>query len=670
MKKLVLLTALLAFTSSVIAQNFKFGKVSKEELQEKVHPLDSSANAAVLYRKENISFEFRKEQGFMQQREVHERVKIYNKEGYDWATHKVYLYNGSSGSKTEKLIELKAYTYNLINNKVEDEKLRKDGIFEEDYNDLTKITTITMPNVNDGCIIEYTYTIVSPFYQIDDIYFQKSIPINKLDVSVATPQYLAYNVLDNTLASFFPKYNRSQQTRTYRSTSSQRSGVDVSSTSFTKSESTYFDRVISASEDNIPAIKEEAYAGNMNNYISKMSLELSAILDDYGAPEKSFSSSWEKVAKSIYDRDNFGGQIKRTRFFKDDVEPLVAGVDSPFEKAAILTNFVKSKVKWNGYYGFSAYKGIKEAYNEGEGNVGDINLLLISMLKSQGVNANPVLISTRNNGVPLYPTRKGFNYVVCLVENQGQFVLIDASEIYSTLNVLPERALNWQGRLIKDDGLSSWISLVPSQQSQQSSSLNVKIEDDFSISGKVRQMITSNMALRYKRKYDKLSQDAKIKSLEKNKGAIEVSEAEMEAKDNGSFAISFDYQLADAVDDIGGKLYFTPLLFMTEKENPFKLSKRQYPIDFTMPLKEKNIVNIMMPEGYTVESLPQSEVMKFKNGTVEYSFVAKQNGNFIQLSTEFDLKSPIIDSADYAVFKEFYGKIIEKQAEQVVLKKI
>ena len=87
------------------------------------------------------------------------------------------------------------------------------------------------------------------------------------------------------------------------------------------------------------------------------------------------------------------------------------------------------------------------------------------------------------------------------------------------------------------------------------------------------------------------------------------------------------------------------------------------------PKWEKNIVNIMLPEGYQVESLPQSEVMEFADGKIKYSFILKQNGNFIQLSTEFDLQTPFVDSADYVVFKEFFGKVVAKQAEQIVLSK-
>ncbi|GGI55777.1 DUF3857 domain-containing protein [Winogradskyella haliclonae] len=671
MKKLLTLITLMAFVTITKAQDYKFGKVSKEELQEKVHPIDSSANAAVLFKDEKVSFLFTQNQGFMQQREVHERIKIYNKEGYEWATHKINLYKGSSGASSEKLLNLKGHTFNLKGSKVEKDKLKNDGIFEEKLNDFVEINTLTMPNIQDGCVIEYTYKISSPYLEIDDVYFQKRIPINELRVKVSTPQYFNYNKKSNLKAFFSPNFKESKEARSVNmATNTRKLHLGVNQNAFQTSKSEYFDNVVKISESNIPAIKSEAFAGSMDNYLSKMSFELAAILDDNGIPEKTFASSWEKVSKSIYDRDDFGKQLELTKFYRDDISSILQDITEPFEKAFLLQNYVKSKVKWNGYYGYSTYRGVKKAYNEGEGNVGDVNLLLTAMLRSQGVNANPVLVSTKNNGIPLYPTRKGFNYVICMVENQGQYVLIDATEPYGFLNVLPERALNWQGRLIKRDGSSNWVSLMPNKQSLESTSLNIKLEDDLSFTGKVRQMITSNLALRYKKRYVGMSQDDQTKMLEKNKGAIEISETKMDAKDNGAFSISYNYRLNDAIDDIGGKLYFNPLLFMAEKENPFKLDVRQYPIDFTMPFKDKFKVNIMLPKGYKVEALPKSEVMEFKEGAVKYTFIAKQNGSYVQLSTELDLKSPIIDSSDYSVFKEFYGKVVEKQAEQIVLSKI
>ncbi|MBT8244085.1 DUF3857 domain-containing protein [Winogradskyella sp.] len=630
MKKHITLIVFFAFLAFATAQDFKFGKVSKAELQEKGHPLDSSANAAVLYKKEHISFQYIQGEGFTQQREVHERIKIYNKEGYDWATEKIFLYQGSSGGSKENVTNLKGYTYNLEGGKIVESKLKKDGIFEEDYNDFTKIKTITLPNIQDACVIEYTYKIKSPFYEIDDIYFQKSIPINTLEVKIATPQYMRYNRRSNLKAFYFPKLMESKENKSVTLTSSSRSGFYVSKTNFNVSKDEYYDNVIKISERNIPAIKAEAYAGNMDNYIAKLSLELSASLNQYGAIEKSYSSTWEKVSKSIYERTSFGKQLTRKNFFKDDIEPLMEGVSDPFKKALVLQNYVKSKVRWNGYYGVSAYKGIKDAYKESEGNVGDINLLLIAMLKSQGVEANPVLVSTKDNGIPLFPTQKGFNYVICMVEKQDQYVLIDATEKFSSLNVLPERVLNWQGRLIKDDGSSSWVSLVPSKQSQEFITLNVKLEDDLTISGKLRQLTSSNLALRKRKKNIGLSQDEKIKAIESGKGDIQVSNLEFENKENNMFSVTYDYLLDDAIDEIGNQLYFSPLLFLRQKKNPFKLEERKYPIDFIFPYRNKYSINIMLPEGYKIEELPKSEIFKFSDSETKFSFIIRENGKFIR----------------------------------------
>ncbi|WP_298755086.1 hypothetical protein [uncultured Psychroserpens sp.] len=672
MKQLLALILLVAFTMSSKAQNYKFGKVSVEELAQKQHPIDSAANAAILYKNENIYFEFTDERGFVQRRQVHERIKIYNKDGFNYATEKIFLYQAGAGSK-EKLTGLKGYTYNLVNGKIEKDKLKKEGIFEEDATDFIEINTITMPNVNEGCIIEFTYDVISPFLTIDDIVFQYNIPIDKLDLKIASPEYYVYNKKVNPRAFYYPNIKSTVENksatykRTVQNNQASRSVKNYSSGSFE-----YKVNVLTANESNIPSLKGEAYAGNMDNYRAKMSLELSAILNTYGAVEKSFSSNWENVSKTIYDDSDFGNQLNRSGFFKEDIQSLVASVNDDFQKGFVLQSYVKSKVKWNGLYGFRAQKGIRKAYKEGEGNVADINLLLIAMLRSQGVNANPVLVSTKNNGIPLFPTRKGFNYVICMVENQDSYALFDATEMYSMVNVLPQRALNWQGRVIKDDGTSGWVSLRPTGKATESTSLNVKINEDFTINGKVRRNISDHLALSYRKSNTGISADEHRKRLEKNKGDIEVSNIDYKNDTDITqpVRLSYDYTLSDGIDDIGGNLYFSPMFFMATKESPFKLEERQYPIDFSFPFEDKYVINIMIPDGYQVESLPENGAYEFKDNDAKFTYIIKESGKFLQLNISLEMNTSFINSDDYKVFKDFYEKIVEKQSEQVVLKKV
>lgn len=673
MKYLLTTIICVAFTLTIQAQEFKFGKISEDELSQTQHPLDSSANAAVLYKNENIFFYFAGDKGFEQHREVYKRIKIYNKEGYDWATEKILLYKGGAGSK-ERVSSIKGYTYNLENGKIKKDKLKKEGVFEEEANEFIEINTITMPNIQDGCVIEYKYEIVSPFLAIDDIFFQYEIPMDKFDFRVATPQYYRYNKQINPKAFYYPNLIESTGSGTANYVNKKdygAKGVNPARTASTGSFD-YKEQVIKAEEVNIPALKGEAFAGNMDNYRSKMSMELAAILNSYGAVDKSFSANWETVSKSIFEDSDFGNQLNRSGFFKDDIAAIAAAAENDFQKAFLLQTFVKSKVKWNGLYGFRAQKGTRKAYMEGEGNVADINLLLVAMLRSQGVNANPVLISTRNNGIPIFPTRKGFNYVICMVESEDSYALLDATEVYSMVNVLPSRVLNWQGRVIKDDGTSGWVSLRPTGKSSESYSLNVKINDDFTINGKVRQNVTEHLALSYRNRFSDVSNEEHVKALEKDNGDIEITELSFETDSDITqpVRLSYDYLLRDGVDEIGDNLYISPMLFLATKENPFKLEERQYPIDFAFPFEDKYMINIMMPEGYQIESLPESEIMEFKNSDAKFTYMIKENGNFLQLNIILEMNSSFINPEDYKVFKDFFGKIIEKQSEQVVLKKV
>ncbi|WAC01536.1 DUF3857 domain-containing protein [Lacinutrix neustonica] len=185
MKKSIIIL-LLGLASASNAQDFKFGKVSKEELQEKAHYKTLETNAAVLFKKQYTNFRFSQSDGFTQETKVHERIKIYNKEGYEWATKRIKLYD-ESNAKSERLSGLKGYTYTLLNGKIEKTKLRKENIFEEKSNKYWSTSTFTMPGLTEGCIVEFEYVIETPFLEIEDVILQYTIPINNLEVDIVTP---------------------------------------------------------------------------------------------------------------------------------------------------------------------------------------------------------------------------------------------------------------------------------------------------------------------------------------------------------------------------------------------------------------------------------------------------------------------------------------------------
>ncbi len=650
MKNSLLALALVVCFLSTNAQTFKFGKVSIEELSETVHPKDPTANAAVLFRNYNVRYHYQKGSGFVQIVEVHERIKIYNKEGFDWATKKVKLYN-KTNSTSESLGSLKAHTYNLVDGQIVENKLDRGEIFEEQANEFWKFESFTMPNIKEGSVLEYRYDITSPFIQIDDIDLQYTIPINVEEVSVSTPEFFVYNKMLNPRAKYIPKLNISKQSKT----------VPI----------TYFENIINIAETDVPALIDEPMVDNIYNYQAKLIMELSMTRFP-DSPIETYTTDWEKVTKTIYENSNFGAQLDKNGYYEAELAEALAGVTEPNQKMEKVYDFVKSKVKWNNYYGVYSNYGLRKAYKDGTGNSADINLMLISMLRHAGLNANPVLVSTKNNGIPLFPTRQGFNYVVGAVEVGGKYTLLDATEEFGTLNILPLRAMNWQGRLIKKDGVSDWMPLTPNFSSRDIIALNATITSDFSVEGDVKNQLNNHYALRHRNSFANVNTDEYRKELEKNKGEIEVNN--LEIKDikisNKPVMISYSYKCTDRIEEIGDKLYLSPMLFLANQDNPFKDETREYPIDLNHPFSDKYIINLTLPEGYKVSALPQNERFKFNDQTGDYTYLIKDMGKSIQLTVDFNFNSPLILAGEYKDFKNFYNLIINKQEEKVVLEKI
>ncbi|MEO8772844.1 MAG: transglutaminase domain-containing protein [Gelidibacter sp.] len=673
MKKITCLLILISFNWSN-AQDFRFGKVSKEELLETACPQDVEANAAILFLSQKTFYNYVQNEGFVQVTEIYKRIKIYNKDGFEWATEEIKLRD--EGSKRETVTGLKAVTYTLESGKMQETKLKKDGMFDEKNNKYWRTSKFTMPNVKEGCVVELSYRITSPYISIRDIKLQEDIPIKELDVYVRVPEYFNFKKYINPRATYIPKIYEYQERRTeethYKSKNSNASlTAGAMQSSFSSNTWEFKENRTEVKLSNVPALKKESFVSNLNTYRTKLIWEY-AFSKDLGGKITNYASTWDDVTKTIYDDSNFGAQLKLTNYFEDDVSAIIKGIANESEKINLIFNYVKSKVKWNDYNGYTTDNGVKKAYKDGVGNVADINLMLTAMLRYAKINANPMLISTRSNDIPLFPATGGFNYVVSAIEVLNDVIILDATDKFATPNVLPIRAINWQGRIIREKGSSTWFELTPKMGAQEKYSLNAKINEDLSIDGKVRGHMTSFAAKNFRSKYENLNEEEKLTDIEKDKGEIEVSNydiTDMGVIDN-PIMYAYDYHLKSGIEQIGDKVFVTPMLFFAPKENLFKQDKREYPVDFIYAFNERHIINVIIPEGYVVESLPESSVVNFQENAGEFKYISKVNGKMLQFVISVDLRQSLILPHEYKDFKQFYQLITEKQTEKVVLKKI
>lgn len=666
--KKVYAVLLMGICLSAQAQKFEMGKVSVAELEEKQHPTDPTAVAAVLFKKGKTKFSFSQSEGFSMSTEVKTRIKIYKKEGFEWATQSVW-YRLLSDVK-ENVIFSDAATYNLVDGKIVKTKLRADGEFDGKINKYIGEKKITMPAVKEGSVIEFEYVVKSATIgKIRDWDFQMEIPVNYSEFKTFIPEYFIYNT--NFKGYITPKtaVEKADQSIafTYRD-QSQPGGTIIHSASqeklnFVETRTTY-------TAENLPGMHDESYVNNIKNYMSSVTHELS-IIKYPNQPSKNFSTDWEAVTNTIYKDTDFGAEISKTGYFETDLQAAIGQAKTQSDIIGTVFNFAKSRVKWNGLEGYYCLDGVKSAYKNQTGNVGEINLMLTAMMRHAGLNANPVLLSTRSNGISMFPNRTAFNYVICAVETPSGMVLLDATEPYSAPNILPIRDLNWFGRLIRKDGSSESVELMPKSLSRVNTFMNYSIDANGGVEGKIRNQFTDHKALHFRQMHAAINQDSYLETLEHQNNDIEINDYVRENERDISKPIMETYSFKDAksIELINDKIYIEPLLFLG-MDNPFKQEKREYPVDFGYPVQSKYTVNIDIPQGYAVEAMPKSLNLNTGDELGSFKYMIANSGNKIQVSVSFDINVAILPADYYDVIKEFYQKASDHQKEKIVLKKI
>jgi hypothetical protein len=560
----------------------------------------------------------------------------------------------------------------LVNGKIEKTKLKSEGEFDENINRYWGQKKITMPNIKEGSVIEFQYTIkTSSIESVREWNFQSSIPVNHSEYITYIPEYFVYNT--NKKGFIFPTVAKKTFSKSIRLVSKENRGngssfvgVDINQDYFNyeETQTTYL-------AENLPAMKDEAYVNNIENYTSSISHELSMTKFN-NRPTKIYSTDWVSVTKTIYEFEDFGLELNKTGYFEEDVKTLISGEKSRGETIGAIFNFVKTNIKWTGRNNFFCIDGVKSAYKNKTGNVAEINLMLTAMLRYAGFDANPVIISTRSNGIALFPSLNAFNYVISAVETPEGLILLDATEIFSGPNVLPLRDLNWFGRLIRKDGTSTQISLTPAMLSKETSTMNVVMNTDGTIDGKIRRQYTNHEALEFRQNNLATKQDAYLEKLENDNNGIEIGEYVRANELDLSKPVMETYSFKSNKDAeiINDKIYLSPMLFLTDKENIFKQEVREYPVDFGYPFESKIYINIDIPQGYKVEFLPKAANLLTGDNIGAFSYMVENTDDKIKMIVTTTMNMAIVPADFYDVLKEFYQGMITKENEKIILTKI
>lgn len=647
----------------------KFGKIDPSELSMTRYDKDTAAGALILFDDGESSFGTKSNGSFQIIFERHCRIKIFKKTAFHLAN--IYVRLAQTNTGKEVLSSFKAATFNVENGKMVQIKLGKENIFEESAKNYT-INKYVFPQIKEGSIIEYSYTITSDFlYNFRGWIFQHSYPALWCQYHTSIPVYFDYRQSSKGYLSF--TLNKETQANTAFSfyTEYLTSGGGPSKRVSNTVQAITKDHLYAIAD--VPAFKSEPNIDCNNNYIQSIDFELSSIQFP-GSLRKTYTETWESVNSKLIEDEGFGRLLKTNGFINDTVTLICKGKTTDLEKASAIYSYVQKTMKWNGSYSIWASNGLKKAYKEHTGNSAEINILLTLMLQNAGLNANLVVFSTRDNGIStmFFPTITKFNSVLSKLNIDGKSYLLDACSEFSPLGVLPAYAINGKGRVVNDLN-GDWVELETNTDYKEYKNHNLKINTDGTFTGTILSFYKGYAAMAYRQALRKVkSNDDLIRKMQENMKGLSINGYVISNRYDIDKPLqdSLNVTIRDNAEVIGDKILFTPLLYEAIEKNIYTLEDRKYPVNYNYPISETYIFEYTIPEGYKVESLPKSIRFKLPDNSISVSCILENTGDKISIIYKRDITKMLFLPDEYQDLKEFYNQIVKTHSEKIILKKV
>lgn len=249
----------------------------------------------------------------------------------------------------------------------------------------------------------------------------------------------------------------------------------------------------------VPAFHDEPYMTTADDYLDRLDFQLAG--EQWPNQEYTdLTDSGPKINARLLDDDAFGRQLDRGDFLKEQMQALAVRHPEAGARAAAVREVIKANVRYNGRNSYSADGSLRKAYDAHQGTAAEVNLLLIAALRDAGLDAQPVLLSTRDHGhiSQEYPMLDKFNYVVALVPlGDGKDLLADATDPLLPYGMLPRRCLNQTGRLIPPakTGDGRWVSLAPAQHAVHYQQATLALDAAGNLTGQVREEFSGYAAV-------------------------------------------------------------------------------------------------------------------------------------------------------------------------------
>lgn len=650
--KYVVTSLLLLFSYSLSAGDIsKFGSVTKAELEMTSCEFEPEAIAMFLYHNSEVYYLENRTADNRWVYDIHNlfnttvqeikvRIKLFSDKASEYSNVKIKY-----DTDEEELVDgIEGSTYNLSNGKVIETPLRKESIYTEDGIDGERTKIFAMPAIKKGCVLEYRYTLKRQYKTVLPAWhFQHQIPVAISRHSLLVPQQFQLKTQFLTSETVDKKINEGSGNTEYMYTMR-----------------------------NIHGLKIEKYMSSVYDYLQRIYFSMT----QFTAENKRnyyFENSWEEVVKTIksgYLAPYFYELIHQTVPVDHAYNDKVSAIKTDREKMIFIYNYVRDYMTWNLKTSFLSRHGIRRAWNKKSGSNGEINLALISLLKNEGIDVDPVLTSTHSNGTinRYFPTLYQFNTVVAMVKIGSETFYLDASSKKQPFNFIAPEIYYTAGLLIKNKTFE-WVNLNQEDLiSKNSVSLMGEIDEQGLLKGDLQISSSVYSRLMQEQRWN-FGKEKYAEVFSHNKTGLLLSDLAVENSKEDSLPFIQTMKFSQKLQSSEAYSYFNLNFFPDFDENPFLSEDRYADIDFDSKQKFVLRGSISFPAIYKIESLPPDLALIMPDTSIEaHRMIHEENGT-ISFKIEIEFRKSNFPQEEYPVLKDYFKKLYAMLNDKILLKK-
>lgn len=454
------------------------------------------------------------------------------------------------------------------------------------------------------------------------------------------------------------------------------------------------ERSITVELENIPSLKDEPLRPVDEAVAGWLLIRLKPTgREKYGR----FFSDWKDVGLWYED-------LSRERRIPDEkikakALELTSGQKDPGRQIETLADFVQREIRYvsiqiglGGYQPHPAPEILANRY----GDCKDKATLLAALLQSLGFDSYYLIVNTEHQVVTwsIPATLYCFNHVVLAIKlpdeklfegaeavisepQLGRLLIFDPTMTNTPIGRLPFYLQKNFGLLVAGEAsrLLEFPQTTP-EKHQLIRQGRFILSADGSLKGQVSETLSGYQADVLRLKLREAPENAQRKEMEdflaKSLGTFNLEKYEYLNLDQPSEDIKINYTFTarNYLSRTGETAIFKPgILKLFDDYEVFKqVGPRKYPVLLASPGCGRDYFEISLPEGYTIEVLPEPVV--FSNGFADYSCQFELKGRSLYVNRQIRIKEDSLPASLYEDVLQFFRTLAAEEQRRLLLKKL